>query len=654
MIHDTIKQRLRASLLLTPPPKATHASALRLAASLREDGVWDDLPSPASALSPTGKPLHLDRTLLLAKAHRAAAGTLDDPLRHAFDFWLANDFSSPDWRQRQITIPRLIGEIALLYDNGLSAGAAGKVMEILARSRWASWVAPVGWVDRVGMDLLGIAYNQLLRGCLENAPSFFDAAFGRIFREIRLVQPGEEGIQADMTFRASTQEPSGGGLGFMRECAQFIALAHGTPWQAPAETVRLFVGFLLDAQQWMMRQETVDAESPDDVCTERGDLAGIAAVVQQLAQLGNPPRRLELAAYAHRLQGRGEALSGHRYFWRARMAVHQRPAFYASLRLSSSPLADGRMVFLRSSREYHGLGTVGAAAATPGGTRFAGAAGSAPGHGTVHHADLTPALSGDVSEGDCGLAVTELQRPGLNGKKAWFFFDESVVCLGVDLQGVDGDDPVRTTINHCRAQGPALARMVGGETRQLAPGQEHSLRSVRMVEHDGISYVFPDPAAVVVRSGLVVTEPDGSDPAATPAFSLQLDHGARPRGASWAYLVIPGGEEPDDSQRVADEVSRVEILANTSSMQAVRHRGLGLLGVAFWVPGVVMLPGGGRVAANHPCLLLCRDDPGGGTRLSISNPSGQAAAVHVEYGGQCVRFELPGGPDAGRSVSRLL
>ena len=117
---------------------------------------------------------------------------------------------------------------------------------------------------------------------------------------------------------------------------------------------------------------------------------------------------------------------------------------------------------------------------------------------------------------------------------------------------------------------------------------------------------------------------------------------------------MPAGDDPEAADRVAEEVSRIEILANNASLQAVRHRGLGLLAVAFWVPGVVLLPGGGRVAANHPCLLLCREEPAGGTRLSISNPSDRAAAVHVEYGGQCVCFELPGGPDAGRSISRLL
>lgn len=650
MIHDTIKQRLRASLLLTPP-KTAHGAALHHAANLQADGTWPDLPDPRSPSTDSRAPAHLERTLLLAKAHRTAAGTLDDALRRAFDLWLARDFAGPDWRANQIEIPRLVGEIALLYDNGLSSGAGGKVMEILARSRWADWVSSAGWVDRSGMDLLGIAYNHLLRGCLENAPTFFEAAFARIFREIRPAGPGEDGIQTDMTFSDPLGQPSGGGFAFMRECAQFIALAHGTPWQAPVETIKRFAGFLLDAQQWMMRQGTVDTAAPHDVFSEIRDLDGMAAAVQQLAQLGNPPRRLELAAFAHRLQGRGEALSGHRHFWRARMSVHQRPAFYASLRLDTTSLPgteDGQTYLLRSGQEYHGLAASITPGTQPGTTTFSGPVGPPRADAPGEDAGTVERLAGGVSEGDYGLAVSELHRPGLSGKKAWFFFDESVVSLGTGLHGTFADHPVGTTINHCRLQGPVVARSLQGEPRVLSPGKDHVLSGIHTVEHDGIHYVFPAPASVFI--GLAADGAAGRE----TAFELRIDHGPQPRNASWTCFALPVGDDPEASSRVAAELGCLEVAANSPALQAVRHTGLNLLGVVFWEPGAVLMPGGGRVAANHACLLLCRDLPGGGTRLSIVNLATTPATVHVEYGGKCVCFELPGGPEAGRSMSRLL
>ncbi len=596
----------------------------------------------------------MERTLLLAKAHRLAAGALDDPLRRALDFWLSNDPIGTDWRQNQIVIPRLVGEIALLCDGSLSSGAADKVLEILARSRWANWAAPAGWVECSGVEMLGIAYNHLLRGCLESAPAFFDSAFGRIFREFRQAKPGEGGIRPDMTFHAPGGQSMADGLVFTRESAQFIALAHGTPWQAPAEAVKLFVGFLLDGQQWMLRQGMAGTEAPAGVPAEPVDPETLAVVMQQLAQSGNPPRRSELAAFVRRLQGQGEALSGHRYFWQARMSVHQRPAFYASLRLAPAPVADGRTCFLRTGRDCQETDFSTTDQAPAGSTAFSGA--DAPFSEETSSGDwaASGSLAGGVSEGDYGLAVTELKRTGLSGKKAWFFFDESVVCLGTGLQGTLAGRRVCTTINRSRLRGPVVAGSADGERRLLASGEGHTRVAVRTLEHDGIRYVFPEPTNVLVHSSGPVTGMSADSSAPPAAFCVEIDHGAQPREVSWACIVLPTGDDPEAAARVADEVERLDILANTPALQAVCYQDIGLLAVAFWEPGTVRLADGRRVAANHACVLLCREIPGGGTRLSISTLTNQPATIHVEYGGQCVAFELAGGPDAGRSTSRFV
>ena len=641
-----------------------HASALHRAASLQPDGTWPDLAFSSPVLPDTGKPAHLERTLLLAKAHRTAAGALDDPLRRALDLWLANDFTSLDWRDNQIAIPRIVGEIALLYDSGLSAGAAGKVMEILARSRWANWVAASGWVERSGMDLLGVAYNYLLRGCLENAPSFFDAAFGRIFREIRQVTPGEEGIQADMTFRAPKDEHAGGGFVFMRECAQFIAYAHGTPWQAPAETVKLFAGFLLDGQQWMMRQGTMDTGTAQGLFSEVGDLDGMATVVQQLAQLGNPPRRLELAAFAHRLQGRGEALSGHRYFWRARMAVHQRPAFYSSLRLAT-PDSSGTKAASFPSRTAR-ITSCGQGASIMASRR------PCP---TTRRRARRSSSTWIIQPSKRHLGMTATRRVGSRAALAkvtvaWRSRSSSGRDSPAKRRGSSSTNlwsawaPVCTarlrTIPCARRSTIAFARAGVRQVSQrrasaaCARAGAHPFFDSRggtrrdQLHFSRTRFRFRAGWRPPTRVGLSLL------PAPRQGFACKSTTDPRPRGAAWIYLVLPTGDDPETVGRVADEVGCIEVLVNSPTLQAVRHGGLGLLGVAFWEPGVVPLPGGGRVAANRACLLLCRDLAGGSTRLSISNPTGEAATVHVEYGGKCVCFELPDGLDAGRGMSRLL
>ena len=78
------------------------------------------------------------------------------------------------------------------------------------------------------------------------------------------------------------------------------------------------------------------------------------------------------------------------------------------------------------------------------------------------------------------------------------------------------------------------------------------------------------------------------------------------------------------------------------------------MGIVFWEPGVIELPGGGRVAVNRPCVLLGQDRRSDGMRLSIANPTDEAATIHVEYANRCLCFNLPAGPRGGQSVTRAL
>ena len=83
-------------------------------------------------------------------------------------------------------------------------------------------------------------------------------------------------------------------------------------------------------------------------------------------------------------------------------------------------------------------------------------------------------------------------------------------------------------------------------------------------------------------------------------------------------------------------------------------KALRLVGIVFWEPGVILVPNGGRVAVNRPCVALCQDRRPEGMRLSIANPTNEAATIHVEYANRCLCFELPGGPRGGQGVTRVL
>ena len=666
MILDTLKQRLHASLVRPVPTAADLAGARRLTEGVGTDGRWLDVDYTAASgpAWPTGQ--HLERVLILARARQSCRGEVDGALTRAFDFWLARDFQSHDWWDNQIGVPQLVGAAAFLFDGGLSPGARGKVVEILARSRWSHWVDGA-WKDRTGANLLRIAHNVLLRGCTENIPTLCQEACERVYREVRVAPNGEEGLQADMSFhqRGAWLHSGGFGLAFAEHAAQFFLLTHATPWQAPAECLRLFAAFLLDGQQWMIRAGMFDHGAGDSETTRgSGDLRRFAAAVEQLVEGGVTPRRGEMAAFARRLHGAVEpSLHGHRHYWRSDFAVHQRPAFYTSVRMSSSRtagtepgqdhgrpchhVADGLTFILRDGGEYRDICPVWDWRRLPGTTALQSAGTQATGHRGGG------SFVGGVSDGEYGLAVMDLRRDGLRARKAWFFFDDCFVCLGNGIGCDDPAGPVFTSINQCALRGPVTAYGKAGETHVLAPGKSYDLSAAYRLEHDGVVYHFPEPMPVRAR----LAPQTGSRAAETltrDVFSVWIDHGVQPGGGeAYAYTVLPvGGAE---ARATTDhEIARIKVLANTPSLQAVSHETLRLVGIVFWEPGIISVPGGGRVAVNRPCVVLCQDRRPEGMRLSIANPTNEAATVHVEYANRCLCFELPGGPRGGQGVTRVL
>ncbi|NQT11273.1 MAG: hypothetical protein HQ582_00900, partial [Planctomycetes bacterium] len=103
-------------------------------------------------------------------------------------------------------------------------------------------------------------------------------------------------------------------------------------------------------------------------------------------------------------------------------------------------------------------------------------------------------------------------------------------------------------------------------------------------------------------------------------------------------------------------------------LQAVWHRKLKILGAAFYERGQLEMQPGLTVAVDKPCLLLLEehcDD----LVVSVSNPENREATVSVEVSGRWggenvevlengersrVTLQLPGGSDAGRSVTETL
>jgi chondroitin AC lyase len=241
-------------------------------------------------------------------------------------------------------------------------------------------------------------------------------------------------------------------------------------------------------------------------------------------------------------------------------------------------------------------------------------------------------FAGGVSDGTIGLAAMDLQREGLSARKTWIYFDDCYVCLGAGIS-CGSDNPVTTSINQCLLSG------------KVSEGES-------WVHHGNVGYVVGDRKRVRMTAGPQEGRwseiGTGSQKLERKdVFNLWIDHGTRPRDETYQYIVLPGASADQAARAAANPA--VEVITNSEQQQAVFHRGLNALAVAFWKAGKIS-GGGHTIEVNQPCLVLVRND-GAAAKLAVADPTQEVSAVIVTLDGTATEIKLPQGDHAGASAA---
>ncbi|MBN2307540.1 MAG: polysaccharide lyase 8 family protein [Candidatus Hydrogenedentes bacterium] len=679
-LRDVEVVRSRILARYVPGPGASldriAASASDYVETLGEDGSWPDVDYANQARTAWTASHHLSRIRTMATAYCAPGSpangdaALKAAILKALDFWFAKDLRNPNWWWNEIGVQLTLGPALLMLDDTLTPEQKARGIEIMKRSDWAGWT---------GQNLVWGATMQIMRGCIEESPDVIQQAYSRMYEEIVIAKPDKEGVQVDFSFHQhGAQLYSGGyGLGFASNGTEFMHHARGTRFAAPPEVVEVMTGYVLDGQQWMMRALTFDYSAVGrEITRARKSGGAMLSAAARLAELGGP-RTGELEAFVARMKSGGaeSPLSGHRHFWRSDYAAHHRPGYLVSVRMASARtlrsevcnregrkshhLADGVMFVYVDGKEYGDIFPAWDWQRLPGTTCEQmdwAEKGGVGGWGETQ-------FVGGVSDGACGLAAMDFRRGALEARKAWFCFDDAVVCLGAGITCASAH-PVLTSVNQCLLRGDVSASSGAGP---LAPGI-HEVSTPAWVHHDSVGYVFPEEGVVRVarqaQTGAWADIATGSDTEiALDVFSLWFDHGAGVRDARYAYIVYPAVSAPDLSRRA--EAGAFDVLANTPQVQALRDTARGVLQAAFWEPGALDCGDGRFVRVDQPCLLMV-SATGDGTCIAVSNPLNEPLTVGIEIdgslsgdgctplpdGGTRLVLTLPEGAMAGASLVR--
>ncbi|MEW2402060.1 polysaccharide lyase 8 family protein [Streptomyces sp. NPDC046862] len=201
---------------------------------------------------------------------------------------------------------------------------------------------------------------------------------------------------------------------------------------------------------------------------------------------------------------------------------------------------------------------------------------------------------------------------GLRAKKSWFLLEDAVIALGAGITSGDGRT-IETIVENRNTHDthPPFAR--GGSWAHLEGTAGYTVLDggrlrVRREERTGTWFAIDQGA----------TTGGDTTPRTRHYTTLWLDHGSNPRGARYAYAVLPGASA-DRTRRYAARPG-AEVLANSPRTQAIWCGRARLLAANFWQAAGVRTGDGGVLGSDGPCSVLLRRD-GRRLRLAVSDPS---------------------------------
>jgi chondroitin AC lyase len=652
-----IIERYRQLLFEAAPPDAKVTRDL--AATLAADGRWPDVDYRDTTGSNWRPSTHLSRTRTLAlalvhpKSPLAGDAAVKAAALRAFDHWVAKRYQCPNWWWNRIGVPMAMRDIVVLLEPELSAERLDKGWAVVAQS---------GGIDMTGANLVWVAGLAVLRAAREGDGKLLAQASARIAGEIKI--GAGEGIQADFSFYqhgARLQAFHYGGS-FAYDVCRLAWLLRGTPWAIPENKLAIMADYLIEGVDWMRRGEFTVPGTLDRAVSRPGALGGkrLAGNLRLLREAA-PAEAKRIDAAIAREEGRGEALAGFRHFPRGDFTVCHRKGFSFFLKTVSSRtlptesingenpkgglLHSGDGYFVRDGREYHNLMPVWDWDLLPGVTWSAGA--PRPGRDRG-------GFVGGLGDGQSGLAAMACAfgeggkyAPVLMARKAWFCHGDLVVHLIGDIRAPGLKQPVRTALDQCRAEGDVTVA-AGGRREAVRDAASRRFEVVSWLHHRGVAYVLLSPGSVTLKAGEVsgswrsinAGQPAGE--VKEKVFLAVLEHGAKPEGASAAYLLAPAAAA-DDAAALAARPG-VEVLANDGARQAVRFAD-GTIMAAFFAAGALGDKARPLLAADAPCLVMVR-----GGKVRACNPAFKALNITVEaVGVGRVRLALPGDGTAAKA-----
>jgi chondroitin AC lyase len=667
-------------------PAEIHTEARRLLTIMTAEGLFPDIDYADQRRTFWPILLHAKRAVMLAVAAGGSIGDAAERTTFAaaadrvITAWRAGKYRSTNWWYNDFGAPLLLGTAGVLLGDSLSADNHQFLVKLTFRKGKKDKYELVGG----GGNQVWLFSRDLIGALLAKDPDWTRTIANGIQLQLEspvVVEPERrvsgpnaiEGLQPDATLHQHGPQMMIGnyGLSFAIDTAAWAVIWHGTPLMLSPERTAALRRYLLEGQAWAYWQGRIDVSGIGRRLILKalpGHFTMVSQPMADLAEFDPASAAASRAFFARNQPGASNDLVGFRWFWRSDYGVARNAGFFASVRLHSvntigwetvngenlqgQCLADGATYLSTSGGEYDEILPVWDWKRLPGITNVASPALqaqlAAPVTGALSNPAPLPVASpieaGGVGQGRQGCIAYQhtAKTPSFGARKAWFFQQDLMVCMGSGIVSTSKDQSIITSVNQCLGRG-AVRASAGGVAQELPAGALRPL-AAEWIEHDGLRYEFPTGGAVLAGiaqqtgtwksiSTFVIAPPE---PQSLDVFSLVIDHGRLPTGGSYAYAVRPTGAT----------ALPYRIVSNTADLQAVAWDDR-RCAVVFWQPGTITWASGRSLQAAAPCLVDLDGD-----QVAVSDPTRKLTQIDLQIDGKPLLVTLRTDPGyAGSTVS---
>ena len=634
-----------------------------LLAKQNEEGAWTDINYADKTRSGWEPRLHPERILGLVKACQDEnseyyqSEKVIQAIHAALGFWFKEKLKCPNWYYNQIGVPRTLGVAFVLFEEHLTADEKKEAVELMKNSQFGM----------TGQNKVWLAGNVMMRALLENDLALVQQARDTIVSEICTGK--KEGIKDDWSFHQHGPQQQFGnyGLAYISSMSLFSGLFAETSMAFSDEQLDI-IGSLLDkGYQWVIWKGNMDISALGRQLFRSAPEHKALGAAFAAAELGGGTNHFcnEVAERVMRnCFSPKNSLVGHKHFWQSDYTLMRQPAWMASLKMASTRvlgtesmngdnkkgyyLADGALFVYDTGQEYLNIFPVWDWRKIPGVTTYESDA-SMPMLEKSYYPGNESDFVGGISDGKQGLSVMELKRDGLTVRKYCLFTPEALVVLGSGIQS-DSLLPVTTSIEQCWAEDKAEVWINGG-WKKLESRQTFVQKGLRVL-HGQKGYIIPEGqcvAEVENRTGRWndIMQIYREQTEEGKVFSLYMNHGTRPSGASYQYYILPQADRKAVERFSTDDL---KIMTNTEKMQVVHVAKEDAWWIAAWKEGTCTLGSSLRVDVLTPGLY-CIKRQGNSYQIVCGDPTQQRDSLVLEINGVKKTIQLPQGKDRGTSVA---